>query len=511
MAFIGTAIKTFIDLRHDLMGGLEDAGKLQRKELRKLLEKARSTSFGIYYGFDQILDSDDPVKAFQQSIPVFEYAPMNERWWRQQRRLPNITWPGRPNYYALSSGTTSHRSKRIPVTDDMLESIRSVGINQLETLANFNFDPEIFEKDILMLSSSAELQEHEGHLEGEISGINVRNFPSWTDAFYKPGQDIAKIADWDARVDKIADRAPDWDVAALAGIPSWILLMLKKVIERHQLDTIHDIWPNLTVYASGGVAFEPYRESFNKLCEHPLIVMDTYLASEGFFAYNARPETKAMRLALENGLFFEFIPFDKRGFDAQGNLLEDPLCLSIDEVEEGKEYALLVSTVAGAWRYMIGDTVRFTDKDRWEILLTGRTKYFLNVVGSQLSEDKMNRAIQQLSDTIGVSINEFTVAALQNEQEEYFHQWVLGGEDTFDEEKARDLLDDILRDINKAYDMARGKALRYVKVKSVPKQSIYEWLEENKKKGGQVKLPKIMKPEQMQDLLEFLKARVDGR
>lgn len=504
MAFIGTAIKTFIDLRHDLKIGSKDAGKLQRKELRKLLEKAESTSFGIYYGFDQILDSDQPVKAFQRAIPVFEYSRMNERWWRQQRKLPNITWPGMPRYYALSSGTTSHRSKRIPVTDDMLESIRSVGIQQLESLANFDLDPEIFEKDILMLSSSADLQEHEGHLEGEISGINVQNFPFWTDIFYKPGQEIAKIADWDTRVDKIAEHAPDWDVAALAGIPSWILLMLKKVIERHRLDTIHDIWPNLTVYASGGVAFEPYRESFNKLTERPLIIMDTYLASEGFFAYNARPETEAMRLAVENGIFFEFIPFDKRSFDAQGNLLEDPLCLTIDEVEENKDYALLVSTVAGAWRYMIGDTVRFTDKDRWEILLTGRTKYFLNVVGSQLSEDKMNRAIKRLSETMSVSINEFSVAAMQDEQEEYYHQWVLGGEDSFDEERAKDLLDDILREINKAYDMARVKALRYVKVKSVPKQSIYDWLEKNKKKGGQVKLPKIMKPEQMRDLLEFL-------
>lgn len=504
MAFLGTAIKTFIDLKHDLSSKAQDPMVMQRKALRQLLEKAKDTSFGIYHGFEQILAADDPVRAFQNEVPIFEYAAMNERWWRQQRRLPNITWPGRPRYYALSSGTTSHRSKRIPVTEDMLESIRSVGIDQLESLANFDFDPEIFEKDILMLSSSSDLKEREGRLEGEISGINVQNLPSWSDAFYKPGKDIAAIDDWDQRVEKIAEQAPEWDVAALAGIPSWILLMLRTVIERHGLNTIHDIWPNLTVYASGGVAFGPYRASFEALTEHPLIIMDTYLASEGFFAYNARPETKAMRLALENGLFLEFIPFDERGFDDHGNLLKKPTVLTIEEVEEGMDYALIASTPAGAWRYMIGDTVRFTDKARNEVLLTGRTKYFLNVVGSQLSEDKMNRSIQQLSEALDVQINEFTVAAMKDEQDDYYHQWVLGSEGEFDESGAEQQLDEILKDINKAYDMARGKALRYIKVKRVPKKALYDWLEANKKKGGQVKLPKIMEEDKMRELLDFL-------
>jgi hypothetical protein len=293
-------------------------------------------------------------------------------------------------------------------------------------------------------------------------------------------------------------------VAALAGIPSWILLMLQAIMKRHQLDTIHDIWPNLTVYASGGVAFEPYRESFNAICARPLIVMDTYLASEGFFAYNARPETEAMRLALEHGIFYEFIPFDKRGFDERGNLLDDPLVLTIDEVEAGVEYALITSTCAGAWRYMIGDTVRFTDVDHCEVLISGRTKYFLNVVGSQLSEEKMNRGIQRLSETLGVNINEFTVAALRDEQGDYYHQWVLGSEAPFDEERAAEVLDEALRDLNKAYDMARGKALRYIRVKGVRKEAIYDWLEARKKKGGQVKVPKITKEEQMKDLLVFL-------
>jgi len=504
-SFFGTAIKTFIDLKHGLSMPRPAPFESQRQELVKLLDQARSTAFGIYHGFDQLLQAEDLVQAFQREVPIFEYAGMNERWWRQQRRLPNITWPGRPQYFALSSGTTSHHSKRIPVTDAMLSSIRSVGIAQLESLANFDLDPEIFEKDILMLSGSAQLKENEDHLEGEISGINISNLPFWTDSFYKPGQEIAAIDDWEKRIDRIAQEAPKWDVAALAGIPSWILLMLQEIMKYHDLQSIHDIWPNLTVYASGGVALAPYRESFDAICARPLIFMDTYLASEGFFAYNARPQTDAMRLALEHGIFFEFVPFDGRGFDKQGNLLDDPLTLTIDRVETGQEYALITTTCAGAWRYMIGDTVKFTDMEHCELLISGRTKYFLNVVGSQLSEEKMNRSIQRLSETLGVSISEFTVTALKDEAGHYYHQWVLGSEASFDEDQAEKVLDQALRELNKAYGMARDKALRYISVKGVRKEVIYDWLEANKKKGGQVKVPKITSEEQMRDLLAFLK------
>jgi len=392
MHIIGNLVKQSIALGNQIKSGNEDPVELQASQLEKLLEKAKNTAFGKYYDFEGILKSDQPLKEFRQRIPIHQYGDMHF-WWKQAIDYPDITWPGKPDYFAKTSGTTGNKPKRIPVSDSMIDSIRQVGISQLISIDNFDLPNRFFEKQILMLGSSTELEEVNGHQEGEISGISAGNLPSWFDMVYKPGQEISSISDWDERVSRIARKAPEWDIGAISGIPSWILLMLKEVVKVNGLKSIHDIWPDLMVYTSGGVAFEPYRPAFEKLFSKEVHIMDTYLASEGFFAYNARPETDAMQLALEHGLFFEFIPFDERGFDDQGNLKENPEVLHIGQVEEEKDYALIISTCAGNWRYMIGDLVQFKDTVRKEIIVSGRTKYFLNVVGSQLSEEKMNKAI----------------------------------------------------------------------------------------------------------------------
>lgn len=507
MAILGQIIKSAIELGSRLNTEDKSPAQLQEKQLQKLLQQAKSTAFGTYYGFAKLLEAENPVKAFQEDVPIFNYAKMNQAWWQQQQKLPNITWPGKPSYFALTSGTTSNKSKRIPVTNDMLASFRAVGISQALSLSKFDLPNELFEKEVLLLSSSANLDEHNhGHLEGEISGINSSNLPPWFGGFYRPGKEIAAIDDWDARVEEMAKEAPKWDIGAIAGIPSWVSMMMEKIIERHQLDTIHDIWPNLQLYLSGGVAFEPYRQTFEKLTTRPLTYMDTYLASEGFFAYTARPDTMHMKLAINHDIFYEFIPFDKAGFDDTGNLLDQPEVLTIDQVEADKDYALLISTPAGSWRYMIGDTIRFTDLEAMEMRISGRTKYFLNVVGSQLSEDKMNRAIEAVEKELNIDIKEFSVAAMQDAEDNFYHQWVIGTE-SGEEAAILDKLDTTLKDINKNYGVARSKALKAVKVTTMPAALIYDWLETKKKKGGQIKTPKIMKAEMMQGLLNFAKAK----
>ncbi|MCB0631482.1 MAG: GH3 auxin-responsive promoter family protein [Saprospiraceae bacterium] len=504
MSIIGNVIKTAIEIKSTLTPEIKDAYETQEEQLRKLLSKASETAFGKYYNFDKILESENPIATFRQTVPIHDYDLINNDWWQQQQDQPDITWPGQPKYFALSSGTTGKASKRIPVTDEMLACFRAVGISQVESLTNFDFPAAFFEKDVLMLSSSADLEKHKDHLEGEISGINTSNLPFWFNGFYKPGIEIARIPNWDERVAAIAEAAPEWDIVALAGIPSWIQMMLEKIIERHQLENIHELWPNLRVYASGGVAFKPYRESLEKLMGRPLIYMDTYLASEGFFAFTARPDTMNMKLALKHDIYYEFIPFDERGFDETGTILEEPEVHSIEQVQKDQDYALLVSTPAGAWRYMIGDTVKFTDLDNYEIRISGRTKYFLNVVGSQLSEEKINNAVQQLAERRQVDINEFAVAAVKDDAGDYIHQWVLGTKNELDEEEAARALDEILQDLNKNYKVARNKALKAVQVRAVSSQKVYDWLESRKKKGGQIKMPKVMKEEMMVDLLEYL-------
>ncbi len=505
MIYLGQLIKAAVHLGKNLVAG--NPGNItesQEKQLRKLLEKAKDSSFGIYYNFEKLLKSDNLFESFRETVPVHEYELIQKRWWIQQQVNPNITWPGNPPYFALTSGTTSQRSKRIPITEDMLSSFRSVGIQQILSLDHFDLPPELFEKEVLMLSSSSKLDERNGHLEGDISGINASNLPPWFGSFYRPGQDIAQIDDWDDRLEKIADRAPHWDVGAIAGIPSWVQLMLQRIIEKHRLTNIHEIWPDLSFFVSGGVAFDPYRQSMERLLEHPIHYMDTYLASEGFFAYTAREGTMDMKLAIDCGIYFEFIPFDERGFDENGNLLENPAVFSINDVEENQSYALLISTPAGAWRYMIGDTIMFTDLKNVELVITGRTKHFLNVAGAQLTEDKINNAITELSRQQKVEIKEFAVSAFQNEDGQFTHQWIIGIDDANHSDSFQGNLDEILKASNKNYEAARNKALKEINVKTVATETIYNWLDSVKKKGGQTKLPLVMKKEMMKDVLEFI-------
>ena len=506
MAIIGSLIKGAIDVAGNFVSETKHIEN-QQKVLKNLLEKAKDTAFGKYYGFQQILEADDIAKAFQEKVPYFDYHQMQEQWWyKLHEGLEDITWPGNPSYYALSSGTTGKTSKRIPVTDEMIESIRNAGIKQVTALSNFDMPSDFFEKEIMMLGSSTNLQERDGHLEGEISGISASNIPFWFQGYYKPGKEIAQIDDWDERVKHIAENAKNWDIGALSGIPSWMELMLKEVIDYHNVKNIHEVWPNLQVYTSGGVAFEPYEKSFQALMGKPITVIDTYLASEGFLACQMRPETSSMELVTDNGVYFEFVPFEPDYINPDGSLKQDAPVKTLAEVEKDVDYVLLISTVSGTWRYLIGDTIAFTDVERAEIKITGRTKFFLNVVGSQLSVNKMNKAIQELEEQFDIELPEFTVAAVKIDGE-FHHVWHIGTDQEFSvsEEELAEALDQNLKDANKNYSVARSKALKGVKVNLLPMEIFYEWSGANKKKGGQVKMEKVMGEEKYEEFTEFVK------
>jgi len=506
MAIIGSLIKGAIDVAGNFVSHSKHIEN-QQKVLKNLLEKAKDTAFGKYYGFQQILEADDIAKAFQEKVPYFDYHQMQEQWWyKLHEGLEDITWPGNPSYYALSSGTTGKTSKRIPVTDEMIDSIRNAGIKQVTALSNFDMPSDFFEKEIMMLGSSTNLQEKDGYLEGEISGISASNIPFWFQGYYKPGKEIAQIDDWDERVKHIAENAKNWDIGALSGIPSWMELMLKEVIDYHNVKNIHEVWPNLQVYTSGGVAFEPYEKSFQALMGKPITVIDTYLASEGFLACQMRPETSSMELVTDNGVYFEFVPFEPDYINPDGSLKQDAPVKTLAEVEKDVDYVLLISTVSGTWRYLIGDTIAFTDVERAEIKITGRTKFFLNVVGSQLSVNKMNKAIQELEEQFDIELPEFTVAAIKIDGE-FQHVWHIGTDQeiSVSEEELAEALDQNLKDANKNYSVARSKALKGVKVNLLPMEIFYEWSGANKKKGGQVKMEKVMGEEKYEEFTEFVK------
>jgi len=504
MEIIGNIIKGAINLKDALTPAINPV-EAQEKVLQKLLETAKDTQFGKHYNFKAILDADNPSIKFSEDIPYFDYNTINKKWWSKMHDGEvNVTWPGSPNYYALSSGTTGKTSKKIPVTDAMLDAIKQAGIDQVTALSNFDLPAEFFTKEAMMLGSSTDLEEKDDHLEGEISGITASNIPSWFKGFYKPGEDIAKIEDWDKRVASIAKRAKQWDIGALSGIPSWMELMLKEVIDYHNVENIHDIWPNLQVYTSGGVAFGPYKKSFNALLGKPITVIDTYLASEGFVAFQARPETDAMQLVTDGGIYFEFVPFKPEYINQDGSLKDNAPTVGLNAVKLNQDYVLVISTVSGAWRYLIGDTIEFTDVERAEIKITGRTKFFLNTVGSQLSVNKLDDAIRHLEEEFDTTVPEYTLCAKRFD-DGFYHTWYLGSQNLTETNKQiAETLDNYLKSANKNYKVARGKALEGVKVVVVKPEVFSEWSGANKKKGGQVKMERVMGEDKFKEWEAFV-------
>ena len=506
MSLLGGVIKKAIDFT-GVISKEPDPYKAQEAVLLQLLKKGRLTAFGLRYKFNEILKSPDPFTTFQRIVPLFDYDTLHEEWWHYLLKgHQNITWPGGQKYFALSSGTTSNK-KYIPVTTDMITAIKKAGMQQVLSLKNFDLPNDFFDKQILMLGSTTSLNEEIDHLEGEISGISAANIPGWFNKFYKPGPEIASIENWDEKVKRIAEEAPSWDIGSISGIPSWVELMLKEIITYNKLSTIHDIWPNLQVYTSGGVAFEPYRKSMEKLLARPLIYIDTYLASEGYLATQKRPDTTSMALIVNNGIFFEFVPFVEENIDEEGRVKKNAMVFTLQQAEENKEYVLLISTVAGAWRYMIGDTVIITNKELSEIKISGRTKHYLNVVGEQLSVQKMNMAMEKLEGVFNIEVNEFVAATiLKNEQ--YVMQWIIGTDKDIDEQKAAKVIDEELCDNNKNYAVARTKALKAVEVETIPMELFYKWSEEFKKLGGQTKIPRVMKEEEFTEFRAYVQQAV---
>ncbi|HUS00644.1 MAG TPA: GH3 auxin-responsive promoter family protein, partial [Chitinophagaceae bacterium] len=270
------------------------------------------------------------------------------------------------------------------------------------------------------------------------------------------------------------------------------------------LKNIHEMWPNLAIYVHGGVAMEPYKRGFKKLLGKPITYIETYLASEGFLAYQNRQDSKGLKLVLNNNIFFEFVPFDDQNFDSEGNMVKNPNALMIHEVEEGKDYAILISTNAGTWRYLIGDTVRFVDIDKNEIIITGRTKHFLSLVGEHLSVDNMNKAIELVSDELKISIPEFTVAGIPYGSF-FAHQWYIATDDKVNSEDLKIRIDNKLKELNDDYEVERKHALKEVFVDVLSEQTFMNFMRAKGKIGGQHKFPRVLKGKMLEDWQKFLK------
>lgn len=483
-----------------------DPRRQQLRVLKKLLKKARFTEFGQRYRFDEILMSRHAGKAFQELVPVHDYNKIYEEWWKKTLDgSPDVSWPGKIKYYALSSGTSESASKYIPVTRDLLRSNRINYLRQLVSLLSYEHLPRnAVTKGFMMLGGATDLQKGAaGWYAGDLSGILMKNKPFWFQTFYKPGGRIAAIKDWNQKLNEIVEKAPEWDIGYIVGVPAWCQMLMEMIVAHYKVNTIHDIWPNLGFFVHGGVAFEPYKKGFEKLLAKPIVYIENYLSSEGFIGYKAREGAKGMKLVLDNNIFMEFVPFNDQNFDADGKMVENPEALMIHEVELGKEYALLMSTNAGTWRYLIGDTLRFVDLEHNEVVITGRTKHFLSLVGEHLSVENMNRAIQLVSEELNISIPEFTVVGFPHNNL-FAHKWYVACNDAVDADELRTRIDQHLCALNDDYAVERTSALKEVFLEKLPEELFLKFMEQKGKLGSQHKFPRVLKGKMLQDWNEFL-------
>lgn len=504
MPILGSIIKSAIDIRSRIPAR-KNVYKQQVRQLQKLITKAQLTEFGVQFDFQNMALMEDPIAAFQKNVPIYDYQSIFEAWWhRALRGDRDVCWPGKINYFALSSGTSDAASKHIPVTKEMIKTIHKGTLKQILSTRHFNFDKEQYETEILFVGGSTNLNYNGTYFSGDLSGITTGTQPRWFQNFTLPGPDIRSLKNWENKLQEIVEKAKQWNVGFICGVPAWIQILFERMIKHYNAKTIHDIWPNLAIYVHGGVAIHPYKKSIDALCGKPLKYLDTYMASEGFIAYQERPnEAQAMKLLTDNKLFFEFVPFNEENFDSDGNVKPNAKALSILQVEEGVDYAILISTCAGAWRYLIGDTVRFTDVKRCEIIVTGRTKHFLSLCGEHLSVDNMNQAIKLVSADMDVRINEFCAVGVAY-QGLFAHHWYIGTNKNVDEKTLKEKLDHHLKTLNDDYAVERTHALKDVIVSVLPNETFIDFLASKNKLGGQSKFPRVLKGKNLNEWEAFL-------
>jgi hypothetical protein len=499
--YVQPGLKDLVSFSH------RKALRFQEAQLKKLLFKAKHTAFGKEHGFEEMLIAPDVYEAFIRRVRPGDYSSMYPWWQRAYAGEADVVWPGKTEFFAMSSGTTEAASKYIPVSKDMLRSIKKTSVRQLMSIVRSDLPKDYLAKHHLMISGSTDLNFNGTSYAGDLSGITTSQIPSWFQRFSRPGMEIRKQRDWYDRLKAMVEEAPKWDVATISGVPAWIKLLLELIIERYQVKHIHEIWPNFSVYIYGGVAIEPYRKSLDALMGKSIMYFETYLASEGFMAYQHRFGANGMRLNFRNGVYYEFIPFTKEHFNEQGELRPDARVLNLADVQEDQEYAILISTCSGAWRYLIGDTIKFTDLEQCAVKITGRTKHFLSICGEHLSVDNMNQAIVRYAERYGVSLPEFTVKGVPFEGF-FAHQWYVACDDASINAESMALeLDEILCDLNDDYAIERKHALKGIAVELLPSSWFISWMEGRGKLGAQQKFPRVMTDAVYADWISFLSAK----
>ncbi len=461
--------------------------EVQQDVLMKLLKRAKGTEWGQKYDFATIRD----FTVFQERLPVQTYDDLKPVIQRLRDGGKNILWPGEIKWFAKSSGTTSDKSKFIPVTGEALEECHFRGGKDVLVLYSANFpDTKIFQGKGLTLGGSTQINNFSNEsFYGDLSAILLENIPHWVDLIRTPSRKIALLEEWEEKLDQITKATVKENVTNIAGVPSWNLVLLKHILDLTEKKHLLEVWPNLELFTHGGVSFVPYREQFQKIIpSDKMNYMEVYNASEGFFSIQDDPGRDDMLLMLDYGVFYEFIPMEEIDHD-------NPAAISIRDVEKDRNYAMVISTNGGLWRYMIGDTVTFTSLIPHKIKITGRTKHFINAFGEEIIIDNATRALQKACEKTGAVIDEYTAGPVyMKDDQKGSHEWLIEFETPpSDLELFTRELDQALMSINSDYEAKRYKNITLDKpvVRSMKRGVFYQWFRENNKLGGQNKVPRL--------------------
>lgn len=489
-------IELFIKYPHDV----------QQELFKKLLSNAKNTEFGKKYDFKGI----SSYQQYTERVPVHAYEDIFPYIERLMRGEQNILWPSEITWFAKSSGTTNARSKFIPVSPEALEDCHFKGGKDLISIYVNNYpDTKMFTGKGLTIGGSHQINEFDPNANsyyGDVSAVIMQNLPLWAQFIRTPKLDVALMDKWEEKIEKMANITSQENVTNLVGVPTWTILLIQKVLELRKKDNILEIWPNLEVFFHGAVAFTPYRELFKKLIPSAgMNYCETYNASEGFFGIQDQKDSSELLLMLDYGIFYEFIPFD----DINN---KNPQTISLDQVEVGKNYAMLISTNSGLWRYNIGDTIKFTSTAPYRIKISGRTKHFINAFGEEVIIENAETAITEACTKTGAIIDNFTAAPIYfDEGNKGGHEWIIEFKKQPDSlEKFTQFLDEKLRAINSDYDAKRYKdmALLAPVIHSAKEGTFYAWMKKRGKLGGQNKVPRLSNNrEHIDDILEMMKSQ----
>jgi hypothetical protein len=477
--------------------------EVQHELFLKLLQTAKNTEFGTKYDFGSITTQEQ----FRQRVPVHDYPSMYPYIEKVMQGNQNVIWPSQITWFAKSSGTTSSRSKFIPVSKEALEECHYKGGKDLLAIYVNNYpDTRLFSGKSLVIGGSQQvnkLDKSENSYYGDVSAVLMKNMPFFSQYLRTPKLEVALMDDWEKKLELMASETSAENVTSLVGVPTWTVILIRRIVEMKGVNNILEIWPNLELFIHGAVSFTPYRELFKQLIPSPTMrYLETYNASEGFFGIQDQPNSEDMLLMLDYGVYYEFMPMEESD-------KENPMTVGLEDVEVDKNYAVVISTNAGLWRYNIGDTIKFTSLSPFRFRISGRTKHFINAFGEEVIVENAEQAVAKACEMTESVVEDFTAAP------KYFgantsgcHEWVIEfRKQPNSKENFIKILDDTLREINSDYDAKRQKdiALKMPIVHSAPKDTFYDWMKKRGKLGGQNKVPRLANSrEYIDELLKMI-------